>query len=125
MNLGLLLNVMLRPSLLRLSLVVLLLVLGLLGLVTGQAGDGGTNSTSGAVCQARRQVAELALGLLLLTSQVLLATGLLQALDPSMNVSAPQRRNKEMMHTSWPNRPPTVSFAEPSVWFHEPAARSG
>jgi hypothetical protein len=28
-------------------------------------------------------------------------------------------------HTSLPTTPPTNSLAEPAVWFHEPAVRSG
>lgn len=80
LSLSLLLNVVLGTALLGLASVVLLLVLGLGGRVASDAGDGATHSSGDAICDARAEVRQLALGLLLLALEVLLATLGLQRL---------------------------------------------
>lgn len=71
---------MLGTALLGLAGVVLLLVLGLGARVTRDAGDGAAHGAGDAVCDARAEVRELALGLLLLALEVLLAALGLQRL---------------------------------------------
>lgn len=79
-SVSLLLKVVLDSALGRLAAVVLGLVLGLLGLVTRQAGDGAADSALDAVADAGGEIAGLALGLLLLALEVLLAARLLELL---------------------------------------------
>jgi hypothetical protein len=81
MRASLLLDVVFGASLLRLSGVMLLLKLCLLGLVTRDAGVYAADRTSNSIGGARGQVTELALGLLLLSSQVLFTACLLQTLQ--------------------------------------------
>ncbi len=71
---------MLGTALRRLTGVVLPLVLGLGAGVAGDAGEGTAHGAGDTVSGARCKVVELALGLLLLARQVLLATGLLERL---------------------------------------------
>jgi hypothetical protein len=80
LGLGLLEDVVLSTALLGLALVVLALVLVLGTLVAGQASHGAADGTGDTVANAAGVVVDLALGLLLLTLEVLLATSLLQAL---------------------------------------------
>lgn len=80
LSLSLLLDVVLGTALLGLAGVVLLLVLGLGARVTRDAGDGAAHGAGDAVCDARAEVRELALGLLLLALEVLLAALGLQRL---------------------------------------------
>ena len=77
---GLLLDVVLGAALLRLAEVVLPLELLLLRAVAGEAGHGAADGALEAVAGAADEVVGLALGLLLLAIQVLLAAGLLQRL---------------------------------------------
>jgi len=77
----------LGPALLGLALVVLLLVLALRRRVARHAGHGAAERAAHAVRDARAKVVELALGLLLLALEVLLAAGLLEGL-PSRPVLA-------------------------------------
>lgn len=71
---------MLGTALLSLAGVVLLLVVSLGGLVTSEAGDGTTDGARHTVSHTGAEVAELALGLLLLTLEVLFTARLLQRL---------------------------------------------
>lgn len=73
LGLSLLLDVVLGTALLGLAGVVLLLVLSLGGRVAHDAGDSTAHGAGDAVCDARAEVRELALGLLLLALEVLLA----------------------------------------------------
>lgn len=77
LSLRLLLDVILGTALLRLALGTHLLVVGLASLVTRDAREGAADGTLGAASEAGAKVAELALGLLLLALEVLLAAGLL------------------------------------------------
>jgi hypothetical protein len=79
-SIGLLLDVVLRATLLRLANVMLLLVLGLLAAVARHASDSVAEGAGGAVRQARREIAELSASLLLLALEVLLTAGLLKVL---------------------------------------------
>lgn len=81
LGLGLLRDVVLGSTLLGLANIVLLLVVNLSGLVACDAGNGAAESARDTVSDTATQVANLALGLLLLALEVLLATGLLQALS--------------------------------------------
>lgn len=80
LGLSLLLDVMLSTALLGLTLIVLLLVLSLGSLVTGQTSNGTTDGTSGPVRRTRAEITELATSLLLLTLVVLLTSLLLEVL---------------------------------------------
>lgn len=80
LSLGLLLDVVLGTALLGLAGVVLLLVLGLGGRVAGDTSDGAAHGSGDTVCDAGAKVGQLALGLLLLALEVLLATRGLQGL---------------------------------------------
>lgn len=71
---------MLGTALLGLAGVVLLLVLGLGGRVAGDASDGAAHRSRDAVRDPGAEVRELALGLLLLALEVLLAALALQRL---------------------------------------------
>lgn len=72
---------MLGTTLLSLADIVLLLVLGPSRGVTSDAGESTADSARNTVSNAGAEVVQLALGLLLLALEVLLATGLLQGLD--------------------------------------------
>jgi hypothetical protein len=72
----LLLHVVLDSVLCSLAEVVLGLVFGPLLAITGQAGQSAADSSYHAVRDARGEISGLALGLLLLTGYVLLASGL-------------------------------------------------
>lgn len=138
-SLRLLLDIGLSTALLCLAGVVLLLVLGLSGLVARDASDSSADGAADAVGGAGAEVGELALGLLLLTLEVLLAARVLERLvATSISVPFTQRKTRswgevgggggeveEEALTSEPTRPPTASLALPTVWFHEPADRSG
>lgn len=80
LSLSLLLDVSLSAALLSLASVVLLLVLGLSTLVASYTSDGAADSTGDTVGDARAQVGELTLGLLLLALEVLLTAGGLEVL---------------------------------------------
>lgn len=71
---------MLSTTLLGLANVVLVLVVSLGGLVTGDTGDGTAEGTGHTVSNTGAKVVELTLGLLRLALEVLLAAGLLQRL---------------------------------------------
>lgn len=73
-GLSLLLNIVLGTALLGLALSPHLVVVSLTALVAGEAGDGTANSALSAVADTSTKVLELALGLLLLTLQVLFAS---------------------------------------------------
>jgi hypothetical protein len=81
LSLGLLLDVVLDTTLASLALSTELVVLGLLLLVAGKVGDSTANGTLGTLADARAEVAELTLGLLVSTLKVLLTAGLLQGLS--------------------------------------------
>ena len=71
---------MLNTTLASLALSTELVVVSLLLLVAGEVGDGTTESTLDTVANARAEVAELTLGLLVSTLEVLLTARLLQGL---------------------------------------------
>lgn len=79
-SIGLLGDIMLGTALQGLAGVVLLLVLSLLGTVANHTGSGTANSARSPVTDTREVVASLAGSLLLLTLEVLLASGLLKVL---------------------------------------------
>ena len=80
LSLCLLRDIVLGTTLPRLASVMLMLVLGLLAVVAGKTSNRAANRAGDAVSHARCVVADLALGLLLLSLEVLLAAGLLQVL---------------------------------------------
>jgi hypothetical protein len=80
LSFGLLLKVVLDTALLGLALGVLLVVDSLLVGIASQAGNGTTDGALDAVANARAEVVELALGLLLLALEVLLTASLLERL---------------------------------------------
>ena len=80
LSLCLLLDVVLSSALLRLARVVLLLILELSIAIARETGHGAADRPGQAVAHATSEVVELALGLLLLALEVLVATGLLQGL---------------------------------------------
>lgn len=80
LGIGLLQDVVLGTTLAGLAGVVLVLVLLLGGSVASHAGEGSTDSAGDTVTNTLGVVVDLALGLLLLTLEVLLATGLLKTL---------------------------------------------
>jgi hypothetical protein len=125
LRLGLLHNIMLHPPLPRLARIMLSLILGLLALVARQPRDRTAHRPRDPIRRARRIVADLPPSLLLLALEVLLAARLLEILPPPVSVPALQNGNGTGKRTSLPITPPTVSLAAPTVWFHEPAARSG
>lgn len=132
-RLGLLLDIDLGPALLRLSRVVLGLVRVLLGAVARQARHGAAHRARHPVAHPRREVAELPARFLLLPGPVLLAPGLLEALWYTWLVRCHGRCDDDVVmwmvteweHTSLPTTPPRNSLADPAVWFHDPAERSG
>lgn len=113
---------MLGTALLGLAGVVLLLVLGLSSRVAGDTGDGAAHRSRDAVRDSRAEVRELALGLLLLALEVLVAALALQGLLSMVSVLCNSEVGgwvSELIAvklTSDPIRLPTVSFAEPTVW---------
>lgn len=79
--LSLLLDVVLNTTLAGLALSTKLVVVGLLLLVAGEVGDSTTNSTLDTVADASTEIAELTLGLLVSTLEILLMASLLQGLS--------------------------------------------
>lgn len=77
---------MLGTTLLGLALSTELIVVSLTALVASQARDGTANGSLSTVGETRTEVAELALGLLLLALEVLLTTGCLEGLCKSVLV---------------------------------------
>lgn len=71
---------MLSTTLLSLSGIVLILVLGLLDAITGQARDSASYGASDAVRSSRGKIVELATSLLLLALEVLFTARLLERL---------------------------------------------
>ena len=80
LSLRLLRDIVLGTTLPRLAGIMLMFILGLLAAVAGETSNRAANSAGDAVSHARCVVADLTLGLLLLSLEVLLATGLLQVL---------------------------------------------
>ena len=73
LSFGLLLDVVLGAALLSLADIVLVLILGLGRLVTGDTGEGAAGGADDAVGNTAREVGNLTLSLLLPTLKVLLA----------------------------------------------------
>jgi response regulator RpfG family c-di-GMP phosphodiesterase len=81
LSLGLLLEVVLNTTLAGLALSTKLVVVSLLFLVAGEVRDGTTKSTLDTVADASAEIAELTLGLLVSTLEILLMASLLQGLS--------------------------------------------
>jgi hypothetical protein len=81
LSVGLFLDVVLGAALQGLAGVVLLLIFCLGSRVARQASGGVADGASDTVRDARAEIVELALGLLLLALEVLLTTGLLEGLQ--------------------------------------------
>lgn len=80
LSLSLLLDIVLGTTLLGLALSTHLLVVSLSSLVAGQTRDSTADGTLSTVANTTTEVAELALGLLLLALEVLLTAGFLKGL---------------------------------------------
>lgn len=119
---------MFHTTLLSLAIGTHLIVVSLSILVASKTGNGAADSALNARSNTGAQVIQLPLGFLLLTLEILLLTSRLQILTQVLltkdNPSMGPEVNYEIL-TSLPTRLPTVSLAEPTVWFHEPAFRSG
>lgn len=127
---------MLRTTLLRLPNIMLILRRSSRLPVSRQARNSSSNSTSSAIRNARAQISELALRLLLLALSILLLASTLQVLSSQLahtpttahKLQLKQQAaniNTEKEHTSEPISPPTASFADPTVWFQLPSVRFG
>ena len=81
LGLSLLLDISLNTTLGGLAVSAHLVVVSLALIVTHDTSHGTTNDTLGAVSDAAGEIAKLALGLLLLSLEILLATGVLQGLQ--------------------------------------------
>ena len=117
-SLSFLLEVCLNTTLLCLAVSAHLVVVFLALVIAHHVGHRAANNALSTARHATSKIVELALGLLLLALEVLLATGILERLSFTSSVSGLFlyiKSKSRQLHTSLPIRPPMASLAEPMV----------